>query len=190
VESEVVNRAVRVGDCRPHPKNYNQHAPEQIANLRVSLRRFGQVRSIVVQETETGYLLVAGHGIHRAAWLEGLDTLRADVIPAGWDEPRVLAYLAADNELARLGKPDEAQLAALVAEVKAKADAELATLAAGTEARLQKLLAQVADEPGDWVPVEQPEMYLIIIECETESRQVELLERFMREGLSCRALVS
>lgn len=39
-------------------------------------------------------------------------------------------------------------------------------------------------------PEEIPEQYMILIECETEQEQAELLERFNKEGLKCRALLS
>jgi hypothetical protein len=138
----IANRAVPLSACSPHPGNYNRHDEGQVADLRTSLKRFGQVRSIVVQDDGAGgYLLVAGHGVAEAARLEGLAELRADVIPADWTPARVLAYLAADNELARRGLPDEAQLAALVQQVQAEADEELARLAAGGEEELRALLA-------------------------------------------------
>src|SRR5512147_358175 len=107
--SDVVNRLIPVADCVPHPRNYNQHDDDQIADLRASLRIFGQVRSIVVQAMParhgqpSGYMVVAGHGIWTAAKLEGFTQIKADIIPAEWSETRVLAYLAADNELARRG---------------------------------------------------------------------------------------
>lgn len=160
--SGVANRDVSVASCRAHPDNYNRHDDGQIDDLRLSLRRFGQVRSIVVQDDGAGrYLLVAGHGIYQAAALEGLTVLRADVIPADWSPVRVAAYLAADNELARRGMPDEAQLAALVARVQEEADAELAKLAAGGEleaeiikfqAELEAALAEPTnqDQSGNW----------------------------------------
>jgi 16S rRNA G966 N2-methylase RsmD len=146
----VVNQIVAVGGLRPHPQNYNRHDSSQVADLRASLRKFGQVRSIVVQaDAADGHLIVAGHGVVAAAQAAGLTTLRADVIPADWPPAKVLAYLAADNELARRANPDEAQLAALVAQVQ-QVDAELAALAAGSEARLAELLASVNQElPGD-----------------------------------------
>jgi len=63
-----------------------------------------------------------------------------------------LAFLAADNELARLADPDEAALAQLAAELN-NVDEELAALAAGTSGRLRDLLAAAAhreqgDDPG------------------------------------------
>lgn len=144
---EVENRTVPVGACKPHPGNYNRHDEGQIADLRLSLQKFGQVRSIVVQDDGAGgYLLVAGHGLHAAAAAEGLTELRADVIPADWPPVKVIAYLAADNELARRGSPDEAQLAALVRQIEEEADAELARLAAGGEERLKELLAGMDGE--------------------------------------------
>jgi DNA modification methylase len=149
MKDEVVNRVVKVAGLTPHPRNYNTHSDAQVGDLRASLKRFGQVRSIVVQgRQDVGapggdpkFLIVAGHGLVAAARLEGYTQLRADVIPAAWKPARVLAYLAADNELARQGNPDEAQLAAIVAELAAANETELARLAAGNAARLKELLA-------------------------------------------------
>ncbi len=150
----VANAVVSVGALTPHPRNYNQHSQAQVGDLRRSLRRFGQVRSIVVQaQADPGrWLIVAGHGIVAAAKAEGMDSLRADIIPADWDDAMVLAYLAADNELARQGQPDEAQLAALLRDVQAQADRELAALAAGSEARLTEMLATLDTTQGDAEP--------------------------------------
>jgi ParB-like chromosome segregation protein Spo0J len=148
----VTNQIVSLALCRPHPRNYNKHEPEQIDNLRLSLRRFGQVRSIVVQDDGAGaFLIVAGHGIVLAARAERLTELRADVIPADWPENQVLAYLAADNELARQANPDEAQLALIIAELADAQDDELATLAAGGIDRLEELLdlLEEHDAPED-----------------------------------------
>jgi len=149
-QDQVVNQVVPVAQCRGHPRNYNLHDDGQIGRLQGSLRTFGQVRSIVVQDDGEGrFLVVAGAGVVEAARRNGLAGLRADVIPFAWDEVKVQAYLAADNELARLGSPDDAQLALLVADVQ-KSDGELAALAAGTDERLDELLEMLAleDELG------------------------------------------
>jgi hypothetical protein len=34
-----------------------------------------------------------------------------------------------------------------------------------------------------------PEQWLVLVTCRDEKQQVELLERFRREGVECRALV-
>jgi ParB-like chromosome segregation protein Spo0J len=149
---DVTNQTIPLAHYRPHPRNYNVHPAGQVADLRRSLRRFGQVRSVVVQDDGAGgYLGVAGHGVVEAAQAEGWPEIRADVLPADWPPEKVLAYLAADNESGRASNPDLDQLAALVAELKEK-DAELAALAAGGEARLKELLAQLKrneqEDPG------------------------------------------
>jgi DNA modification methylase len=141
----VVNRNVALGLCYPHPNNYNFHGPDQVARLRESVRTFGQVRSVVVQDDGAGrFLEVAGHGVMDAMRLEGMAEARADVIPSDWTPVMVRAYLAADNELARLGLPDDAQLAALVDGIAKEADERLAALAAGTEDRLRELREALA----------------------------------------------
>jgi len=142
-DGAVVNRVVEIARLRPHPGNYKKHGDGQVRELRRSLRKFGQPRSIVVQapgDDGGEFLIVAGHGVVMAARAEGWAELRCDVLPAGWPAAKVKAYLAADNELATLSETDDALLAGLVAEVQGF-DAELASLAAGSEERLRELLA-------------------------------------------------
>lgn len=152
LRSGVVHRDdIPVVACKPNPRNYNRHGPDQIARLRFSLRQFGQVKSIVVQDRDDGsFLLVAGEGVWRAMVAEGLQAVKADVIPASWSEAEVLAYLAADNETARLSDPDQEQLAMLLVDVHQQAGHDLAALAAGTEERLAMLFADTQLEalPG------------------------------------------
>jgi len=141
---------VAIGDLVPHPQNYNTHSAGQLADLQTSLVQFGQVAALVVQagpQADYGvgdgqYLVVKGHGILAAARALGWREIVADVLPADYPPEKVLAYLAADNELARQATPDEAQLAALVQAV-GSVDEKLAVLAAGAQERLGKLLDQI-----------------------------------------------
>ena len=149
----IENRVVALDTLTPHKRNYNRHGDAQLADLRESLRQFGQVRSVVVQADKSGkrYTIVAGHGIAQAARAEGYTELRADVIPHNWSETRVLAYLAADNELARHGDPDQEQLAAIVRDVMAAEGEALARLAAGEQAALDAILNNdLAPQVGEW----------------------------------------
>ena len=152
----VLNQVVPVAALVAHPQNYKGHPASQVERLRLSLRKFGQVRSIVVQAQADGerYTIVAGHGVVQAAQAEDYETLRADVLPATWPPERVKAYLVADNELGLLAENDEAQLAALIAEAQAF-DGELLGAMGYDEAEFQALLASVAgdakatqDDPG------------------------------------------
>lgn len=144
-------RVIRLADYRAHPSNYNQHPPRQIERLRLSLRKFGQPRNIVVWRS----YYVAGHGVAEAAAAEGWETLRANEIPAHWDEERVVAFLAADNELGRLSDPDQVTLAAILDEAS-QFDPELLAAIGFDDNEFQALLDSVGglDSAGGSAGVE------------------------------------
>ena len=133
-----------LAELRAHPQNYNRHSEGQIGRLAESLQRFGQPKEIVVWNG----MIIAGHGLVEGARRLGWTALRARDMSMDWTEAEALAFMAADNELARLGDPDEAALAQLVAGL-GDVDAQLAALAAGSEERLAELLASLAEPPGE-----------------------------------------
>jgi len=47
-----------------------------------------------------------------------------------------------------------------------------------------------SENPQNDISQNITELFLILVDCETEAAQVELLERFNEEGLKCRALIS
>jgi hypothetical protein len=143
----------------PHPRNYRRHPESQVARLEASLARFGQVRSIVVQEGADGrFLIVAGHGLVTAARAHGLTALRADVIPAHWTAQQVEGYLIADNESSRGADDDLVALAAMLEEQQHAGEA-LETLGYSDE-ELAALLEQLAEEAltGDGAPDDAGEL--------------------------------
>lgn len=145
--NEVVNRFIY--ELKPHPRNYNKHSDRQVDDLALSLKRFGQRKPIVTWRD----MIVAGHGLTMAAQMAGWTTILTMPIPDDWDEATVLAYLAADNELARQADPDLAQLAAIAKELEG-IDEELAKLAAGGDDALKVLMATLEEEKpaGDAEP--------------------------------------
>jgi hypothetical protein len=60
------------------------------------------------------------------------------------------------------------------------------------------MLAELAEGAGLYAPVDDdasnsefiPEQFAIVVECKSEREQLDLLERFSDEGLTCRALLS
>lgn len=137
-------RMTDISALAAHPRNYNRHSAGQVADLARSLTRFGQRKPVV---TWHGVIL-AGHGLVEAARSLGWSEIWTAEAPEEWTEAEALAFVAADNELARAADPDLDALAALVAEV-GDVDAELARLAAGGEEALKQLLATLAAEgPG------------------------------------------
>jgi hypothetical protein len=106
----------------PHPDNYREHPPEQIKQIRTSIREFGIYKNVVCADD---YTLLAGHGVVRGADEEGYDEIpvyRLDVNPQS-----ALAYklIAADNELPRLSEDNDEQLANLLKSVRNSPDTSL-----------------------------------------------------------------
>lgn len=138
------NRVVPMVMLFPHPRNYRQHPPQQITNLKKSLERFGQGRSIVVQEHENGsYTIVAGHGIYQAADELGYKELRADILPKDWTEAQVQGYLVADNLHSADATDDDELLAHLLQEQK-DSGYDLAALGSSDET-LRQMLQELGD---------------------------------------------
>lgn len=127
---------VAIADFEPHPRNYNEHPEPQVSEIAESLRLFGQVKPVVVWRR----WFVAGHGVVLGARRLGWTHVKAERLPDDWPEHKALAYLAADNELARGASPNLQALAALAADIRAE-DETLARLAAGGAEGLAELEA-------------------------------------------------
>lgn len=148
---DIHHAIVSLDALSPHPRNYRRHPEQQLARLSASLARFGQVRSIVVQEGADGrYLIVAGHGLIDAARSHGLRELRADVIPATWTAAQVEGYLIADNETTRGADDDLVALAQMLEEQQGAGQA-LEALGYSQE-ELAALLEQLAQAALDEEP--------------------------------------
>ena len=132
------NQRVKLAEIKTHSRNYNRHPAKQIERIAMSLRKFGQVRSIVVWQNT----ILAGHGVVEAAKALGWQSIVADVLPDEYPEHLALAYVAADNELSRLSDPDQAALAAILEESKA-ADAELLQAIGYNDQKFQALLDEI-----------------------------------------------
>ncbi len=138
------NKIVSLDSLVPHPRNYHVHPQMQIDSLVKSLQRFGQGRSIVVQDSPDKLIIVAGHGIVEAAQALKWKELRADILPADWTETQVEGYLIADNEHSKEASDNEELLAMLLREQQ-NAGFDLASLGTDDEA-LRQMLESLGDE--------------------------------------------
>jgi hypothetical protein len=138
------NRIVPIDKLNPHPRNYRNHPDSQVAKLVSSLTRFGQGRSIVIQDGPQGYLIVAGHGIVEAAKKLDYKELRADILPANWTSEQVDGYLLADNLHSQEAEDDETLLAELLQEQQ-DAGYDLASLGSDDES-LRQMLESLGNE--------------------------------------------
>ena len=185
---------IALADYQPHKRNYNRHPASQIERLRASLRKFGQPRNIVVWRK----YFVAGHGVAQAAMAEGWATLRANEIPADWPETRVMAFLAADNELSRLSDPDQAALAALIDEAR-QFDGELLAAIGYDDLGFAELLKEVEGGAGggaaDGVDpslintgANVKEQFGVIVICNDEAHQEETYNQLLEEGYTVKVV--
>jgi hypothetical protein len=178
------HRRVRAGELLPHELNPRIHSDIQRETLAALYEEVGFARSLLAYELPDGKLkLIDGH-LRRD--LDPDMEVDVEVLDVTDDEARTLllsidplAQLAgydADllDELRRITETDSEQLRQLWAAID----------------RTDKELRRDLDELQNNRPTEPPEQFLVLVECGNEEEQVALLERFQREGLRCRALVS
>src|SRR5947209_17292070 len=200
IEKNIANKVVSIDEIKPHKRNYRQHPESQISQLGASHSRFGQFRSCVLWERPNGeYITVAGHGIIEAMKRNGVTSIRADVLPSSTPQEEIDAILIADNLHAQSAQDDTELLVSLLQEQR-DAGFDLASLGTDEES-LRQMLESLGDEllgssngdkmsePGDAETSDVAEQWGIIVECRSEEEQLELLERFQEENISCRALV-
>lgn len=151
---------VPIGDLEPTPGNPRRGDVEVI---RASLRRFGQVKALVID----GSRIIAHHHVRLAAVEEGWTHIAA--IPNEFaDEDEARAYLLADNRTADRGTYDPAEL---VSHLQALAEIDSLPGTGYDTADLDDLLAELArvpapaPEPGSRVslpPSEHREVVLML----------------------------
>ena len=104
---------VPIDSVELHPRNPRRG---DVAAVAASLARFGQVKPIVVQQSN-GYV-IAGNHVLRAALSLGWTEIAANV--EDLDDADAMALMLADNRTADLGGYDDTLLAAILAEQQAE----------------------------------------------------------------------
>jgi hypothetical protein len=173
------HRRVRAGDLVPHELNFRLHPDLQRDALRALYAEVGFARSLLAYELPDGRLkLIDGH-------------LRRDLDPDMEVDVEVLDVTDAEARALLLSIDPLAALALTQTELHDRlraltpeASSELQVVWDATAA----LAAPAAPAPPG--PRDVPEQFLILVTCRDERRQVELLERFRREGLECKALLA
>jgi DNA methylase len=154
LQGAIEYRLVPLNWIIPNPSNYNTHPPEQIASLKASLARFGQVRPYVVKQIgEQQFMLAAGEGTTIAArelvqvhpqQFAHLAQAKIMIVPQHWTDVDLRAYMVADNETAKKAEPDE-QLLAILLQEQQDAGYDLASLG-GDDETLRQMLEALGDE--------------------------------------------
>lgn len=158
-----------------NPRNWRTHPKAQRKALVGLLDQVGWVQDIIVNR-QTGHVVDGHLRVEEALSREApvVPVVYVDLSPE--EESLVLASL---DPLGAMAGTDKEQLASLLADVTVDDEALAAMLGVG-------------DAGVDSLPDEPPvtEKWLVVVECEGESEQALLLERFQEEGLQCKALIA
>lgn len=178
VDSGMVDAATLTAN----PRNARKHPPAQRAALKGVLSEVGWVGRVIVNRT-TG-LIVDGHlRVDEAS-------KRGEQVPVDWvelDEAEEAMILALYDPIGALAETDQAALDDLLGSIETANDDVLALIA--------ELQTAGDDDPGtgfagDAATDDMPVIYGVSIVCSSEEAQRDLLDRFEKEGLECRALMS
>ncbi|MBN2022485.1 MAG: ParB N-terminal domain-containing protein [Pirellulales bacterium] len=173
-------RRVKAATLRPHPRNWRTHPPGQRDALRGLLAEIGYADALLARELPDGSLeLIDGH-------LRAETTPEADVpvLVLDLDDQEAAKLLALLDPLAALAGTDRDVLADLAANLEIHNDAARRVL--------DNLLSEPPIPPLAPYPlppeIDVPESFQVVIECDDESQQRALFDRFTAEGLACRLL--
>jgi hypothetical protein len=102
-------------DLKPHPRNYREHTPEQLAHLVQSIRDHGFYKNVVIAQDGT---ILAGHGATLAAGEVGLKTIPVFRVNLKPDSPQAWKIVAGDNEIANLAEVNDRRLTDMLRDIK------------------------------------------------------------------------
>ena len=97
---------VNIDKLIPYANNARTHSEEQIQLIRSSLREFGFINPVII---DNDYGIIAGHGRVIAARREGITEIPCVKVDH-LTEAQKKAYILADNRLAELSEWDEEML--------------------------------------------------------------------------------
>ena len=100
-------RVVKIGELKPYANNAKVHPEHQIESLVKSIKEFGFVNPILVDESNN---VLAGHGRLEAAHRMNMEDVPV-VIAEGLSEEQKRAYIIADNRLAEMAEWDSTNVA-------------------------------------------------------------------------------
>lgn len=174
---------VRLDAIQPHPKNPRQGDVGEI----VQLIRANGFRGAITVQRSTRFIIAGNH-----RWLAARELGMAE-IPVIWedcDDETALRHLLADNRANDLAAYNNAALAELLQQIQTDAGSLNGTGFDGDA--LDELLADMGASAGLGADEsdELRNQFQVLVDCQSESKQGELLETLSADGWKCRALIS
>jgi len=180
------------------PHNANEHNAENMAAIADSLRKFGQVEPLVVQES-TG-MVIGGNG--RLVVMRQMKWPTAFVNPLDITDDDAMELGIVLNRSSELSKRNVKQLTENLARLAHVAGGDLAKACIGYDAsdirqRLDAISAPPRPPPSEGDGTEgaaaltpQALLYSLSIDFETEAEQMQWRDQLEADGLSCRLSIA
>jgi len=178
------HRRVRAGDLVPHELNYRHHPQRQRAILGALYHDIGFARSLLAYELPDGKLkLIDGH-LRRDMDPDML--VDVEVLDLTEEEARVL--LLSIDPLADLAQVQD-QIHQRLMDLTPTPCGDLKDLWQEAHLALNAALKE-NQEQKERKTFDLEAQFIVLIRCQDEKQQVELLLRFQGEGLECKAVLS
>jgi hypothetical protein len=190
---------VDVGRIVPAADNVRRRDARAKKHLYGSVKQFGPARSISL---DADGICRAGNGTMEAFVANGGSEVIVVVPKPGqlvavqnnhWSHAEAVGYAIADNRASELSEFDKP---ALLAQINALDLDGIDRESLGfNDLEIEAMQCEVdgfddGEEEEDNREIVDVEKWMIVIDCNDENHQVELLERFKTEGLICRAFIS
>ena len=175
-------RRVRASQLRPNPKNWRTHPPRQQDALRGVLAEIGYADALLARELPDGTLeLIDGHLRAETTPEVDVPVLVLDVDAAEAD--KLLAVL---DPLAGQAGIDVTLFQRLRQNIQTASPALQALLdeVAQREATVKQRASRAQERP-----VEIPESFQLVVECDDEEQQRDLFEELTSRAYKCRVLM-
>jgi hypothetical protein len=178
---------VKAADLIPNPKNWRTHPKDQRDTLTSVLRRVGYADAVIARETDDGLMLIDGH--LRTDTADPNAMIPTLIVDLNEEEADIL--LATLDPLAAMAGHDDESLSSLLESVSTD-DETLSALLRTLEGGYDSLTLGDYSEGGsfDQSGLLTETKFEIVISCDDEQQQYELLNRLTDEGLLCRSLIS
>jgi len=168
---------VKIISLKSDSENARTHSERNIKAIAASLQDFGQRKPVVVH----GDVVIAGNGTLEAAQSLGWTEIVVTKTPDDWTMEQARAFALVDNRTAELAEWNQSllvdQLVGLEGYGFDLTDYGFATLDDSNNPIEEDTSPQLGETK-----------YAVIIDCDDELQQFNLLERFATEGLRARSL--
>lgn len=164
-----------------NPRNFRIHPKNQQDALSGVLNEIGWIQSVIVNQ-RTGFV-IDGH--LRVALAISHNELEIPVVYVDLSDEEEALALASIDPISAMADTDKALLDDLLRDVSS-ADAGVMAMLSDL-AEKNGLVKDATDVTGTVDDI--TEKWSVLIECDDEQQQRDLLERFDAEGLTCRALM-